>query len=146
MEYNVSARNPNHALKKKVADAASRADSLFESWDPQGNDEHSLCETVKEYVRLRYLLEPEDMLETEHLNHLGEASIARSLGMSIEAVRKNELDSKCEGTSSSMTKKILLTIALNKALRIDIDAETTADITTITELCDAVRAQLLQRQ
>ena len=66
--------------------------------------------------------------------------------MSIEAVRKNELDSKCEGTSSSMTKKILLTIALNKALEIDIDAETTADITTITELCDAVRAQLLQRQ
>ena len=146
MEYNVSARNPNHALRKRVTDAATRADSLFESWDPREGDEHSFCETVREYVRLRYLLEPEDMLETEYLNHLGEASIARGIGVSIEQVRKNELDSKCEGTSSSMTKKILLTIALTKALEIDIDAETTADITTITELCDAVRAQLLQRQ
>lgn len=146
MEYNVSARNPNHALKKRVTDAAAQADSLLESWDPHESNEHSLCETVREYVRLRYLLEPEDMLETEYLNHLGEASIARGLGVSIEQVRRNELDSKCEGTSSSMTKKILLVIAINKALGIDIDAETTANVTTITELCDAVRAQLEQRR
>ena len=40
--------------------------------------------------------------------------------------------------SSSMTKKILLVIALNSVLGIDIDATATADITTVSELCEEV--------
>ncbi len=143
MEYNVSARHPNNALKKRAVDAAIRADDLLKSSISQTRDDRSLCEIIKEYLRLRYLLEPKDMDETEYLNHLGETSIARGLGIPVEAVRKNELDSKCTGTSSSMAKKILLVIAINKALSIAIDAETTANMTTVTELCDAVRAQLV---
>lgn len=142
MEYNVSARKPDHALKERMRDAAARADALISAHPLKHADETTACEIVGEYLRIRYLLEPSDMRQTAYLNRLGEMSVARGLGISVEAVRKNELDSKCEGTSSSMTKKILLVIALNKALGIDIDADTTANIVTVADLCHAVRSQL----
>ena len=101
-------------------------------------DKDKLAQTLREYVRLRYLLEESDMQENDHFNYLGEVSLARGLGLSVDAVRKSELDSKCDGTSSTMAKKILLIIALGKTLGIETDPERNADITTIAELADYI--------
>lgn len=141
MEYNISARKPNMELKKKLAEAAEQANKLVSDIDFSHMDFDKTRDILREYIRIRYLLEPSDMI-SDSLNYLGEASLSRSLGMPIEEVRASELDAKCENTSSSMTKKILLVIALNSALGIDINAEATANIATVSELCEEVCHQL----
>ena len=108
-------------------------------------DEAALCAALREYVRVRYLLGPHDLEESDHLNYLGELSLARSFDMSVEEIRRTEVDAKCENTSSSMTKKILLVIALNQVLQIDISPEATAELTTIGELCQEAWRQLQGR-
>ena len=144
MEYNISARKTNEELKERLQTAAKRADCALNSLLESDSSKDGVRRAVSEYVRIRYLLEPEDMV-SDALNYLGEASLSRGLGIPVEQVRKSELDSKCENTSSSMTKKILLVIALNKALGIDIDSTRTADIVTLSELCDEV-FMLLERK
>lgn len=141
MEYNISARKPNMELKQKLTEAAEQANSLMIGMDLSHMDFNDTRDALREYIRIRYLLEPSDMT-SDSLSYLGEASLSRSLGMPIEEIRASELDAKCENTSSSMTKKILLVIALNSVLGIDIDATATADIATVSELCEEVRQQL----
>lgn len=141
MEYNISARNTNTALKQKLAEAAEAADAVFAGVDLSHTSFENTYDLIMSYIRIRYLLKEEDMA-SDSLNYLGEASLSRTLGKPIEEIRTSELDAKCENTSSSMTKKILLIIALNKALGIDIDADSTANIATVTELCAEVRRQL----
>lgn len=141
MEYNISARETNEALKKRLQEAALHAETVLLSFVDADRTPEGVRAAVREYVRIRYLLEEGDLV-SDSLNYLGEASLARGLGMTIDQVRRSELDSKCENTSSSMTKKILLIIALNKVLGIDIDSDRTADIATLTELGDEVFFQL----
>lgn len=134
MEYNTSAKGPNLELKKRLDEAARDADRLLIEKGAATADEEELVDILREYVRLRYLLKPGDISQEDGFNYLGELSLARSLDVPIDQVRKTELDSKCEGTSSSMTKKILLIIALGKALNVSTDPESNAEITTIDEL------------
>lgn len=145
MEYNTSAKGPDIALMNRLTAAAQKADDLLASCDvkPMGCSE--LITVLKEYVRLRYLLEESDIQEDEHFGYLGEVSLARSLGMPVEMVRKTEMDSKCEGTSSSMTKKILLILSLGKALGIQTCPERNAEVTTVTELAEYVYELLQER-
>ena len=142
MEYNVSAKGPNLELKMRLEKAASEADKVLADKKATTASEEELVGILVEYVRLRYLLKPDDIDPSDSFNYLGELSLARSLGRSVEQVRKTELDSKCEGTSSSMTKKILLIIALGKALRISTDPERNAEITTINDLACELYARL----
>ena len=138
MEYNTSAKGPNIELKNRLETSADKANELLTRCNVASMDKDKLAQTLREYVRLRYLLEESDMQENDHFNYLGEVSLARGLGLSVDAVRKSELDSKCEGTSSTMAKKILLIIALGKTLGIETDPERNADITTIAELADYI--------
>ncbi len=145
MEYNISARNTDHLLKERINKAAESANALLAATVREACDEAALCAALREYVRVRYLLGPHDLEESDHLNYLGELSLARSFDMSVEEIRRTELDAKCENTSSSMTKKILLVIALNQVLQIDISPEATAELTTIGELCQEAWRQLQGR-
>lgn len=138
MEYNTSAKGPNVELKNRLEASANKANELLIRRNVTSMDKDELAQTLREYVRLRYLLEESDMQENDHFNYLGEVSLARGLGLSVDAVRKSELDSKCEGTSSTMAKKILMIIALGKTLGIETDPERNADITTIAELADYI--------
>ena len=141
MEYN-SARGVNTALRDRVQRAGREADTLMTDVLSKNPGFDQLVETVKEYTRVRYLLEPEDMVHAA-MRHLGELSLARGLNMPIEKIRSSELDSKCKNTSSEMPKKILLVIALNKVMGINIDETQTAEITSLNEIaCEAARQYL----
>lgn len=142
MEYNTSAKGPDLELKNRLEEAAREADRLLVERRATTASEEELVDILREYVRLRYLLKPGDICQEDNFNYLGELSLARSLGMSVDRVRKTELDSKCEGTSSSMTKKILLIIALGKALGISTDPESNAEITTISDLARELHERL----
>ena len=64
--------------------------------------------TVEKVVRAKYFLE-DCALQSNYFNYLGELSIARMLGKDISEIKGIDLEAKCNGTSSVMTKKILLT-------------------------------------
>ena len=145
MEYNTSAKGPNIELKNRLETSANEANELLLKHDVVAMSKDELTQILREYVRLRYLLDESDMQENDHFNYLGEVSLARGLGLSVDAVRKSELDSKCEGTSSTMTKKILLIIALSRTLEIETDPERNADITTIDKLADYIYEILHRR-
>lgn len=143
MEYN-SARGVNVELRDRIQAAGKQADALMSKTCAGNPSFEELVAAVKEYTRIRYLLEPEDM-EHDAMRHLGELSLARGLGMSVDQVRKTELDSKCENTSSEMTKKILLVIALNKAMGINITDTQTAEITSMNAIAEEAARQYLAR-
>lgn len=138
VEYNTSAKGPNKVLMERIKQANEQANLLLASELPIPSDKAALRTIIAKYVQIRYLLTDEDMQVTEHFNGLGEISLSRGLGLPVEVIRTSELDAKCQGTSSAMSKKILLVIALNKLLGITIDATTTADITTVTQLAHEV--------
>ena len=101
-------------------------------------------ELTGEYVRVRYFLKPED-LALEHFNALGQMSIARSTGLDLTEVLAADLNVKCDAASSSLTKKILLMIALNRALQLELSPEESAEITTLSELADVISHVILGR-
>lgn len=144
MEYN-SARGVNTELRDRIQAAGKRADTLMAQTCAGSPSFEELVEAVKEYTRIRYLLEPEDMKE-DAMRYLGELSLARGLGMPVEQVRRTELDTKCKDTSSEMTKKILLVISLNKALGINIDETQTAEITSMSAIAEEAARQYLARR
>lgn len=90
-------------------------------------------ELVRSYIRIRYLLEPEDEL-VDSLNVLGQMNLSRALGVPVPNLRNVDMEAKCGGTSAVMTKKILLIIALNRDLGISIASDDAADITRVSEL------------
>ncbi|MBE6472315.1 MAG: hypothetical protein E7Z99_01855 [Coriobacteriaceae bacterium] len=144
MEYD-SARGINTELRDRIQAAGKRADALMAQTCAGSPSFEELVVAVKEYTRIRYLLEPEDMKE-DVMRYLGELSLARGLGMPVEQVRRTELDTKCKDTSSEMTKKILLVISLNKALGINIDETQTAEITSMSAIAEEAARQYLARR
>jgi hypothetical protein len=85
-------------------------------------------------------------MATDHFNGLGEISIAKALGKGRSSIAGIDLEAKCNGTSSVMTKKILLIIFLNNALNIHIDPQVSAEITDIRHLAETVFEALQNRQ
>lgn len=118
MEYNISARNTDHLLKEAHNKAAESANALLAA-TRAGSLRRSRALRSPARIRARpgtcWALTT--WRKATHLNYLGELSLARSFDMSVEEIRRTELDAKCENTSSSMTKKILLVIALNRFCR-----------------------------
>jgi len=97
---------------------------------------------VREYVKIRFSLEDED-LDLNYFNALGQMSIARTTGMDPADVLVADLSVRCDGASSSMTKKILLLIAMNRELHLGISPEESVEITTLDALIDRVCGVLL---
>ena len=76
---------------------------------------------------------------------MGELSIARMLGKDISEIKGIDLEAKCNGTSSVMTKKILLFMFMNKELGIAISAEDAANSYTLQDLSILAFEQLSKR-
>lgn len=97
---------------------------------------------MRAYVKTRFFLEDED-LALETFNALGQMSIARTTGIDPIEVLTADLSVRCDGSSSSLTKKILLIIALNRALHLDISPEEAVSITTLSALIERAARVLL---
>ena len=100
-------------------EAAAKADALLLTLDVRSS-EKAQYELIKEFIRIRYLLKPEDMTD-ESFNYLGEASLARSIGIPLSEVFEKDTNSLCGSDSASMTKKLLLVKAANATLGIAIE-------------------------
>lgn len=144
MEYNTSARGENAELKARYLEADRISREIVQQLLAQCAselDEALVYEALHEIVRVKYFLEPADMV-TEHFNGLGEISIAKALGKDPSEVKGIDLEAKCNGTSSVMTKKILLAMFLNREMHIALAPDVVANATTIRALAHETFAQL----
>ena len=148
MEYNTSARGINYQLKAKYDAAEEVAHGYCEELLDKVNQGCCTIEdvnaTVEKVVRAKYFLE-DCVLQSNYFNYLGELSIARMLGKDISEIKGIDLEAKCNGTSSVMTKKILLFMFMNKEMGIAISAEDAANSYTLQDLSILAFEQLSKR-
>lgn len=123
-------------MRDEISDSEARAKTIAAGILAAQTSEEAQALT-REYVKTRYRIKDED-LSLDSFNALGQISIARSTGVELEDISIAEMSSRCEGTSASMTKKILLMIELNRELGLGISPEEAADITTLSLLAKRV--------
>ena len=88
---------------------------------------------VERYILLRFLLDDEPDLP-QSLDSLAKRSIALTLERTGNPASLSDLGINCAGASSALTKRILVIIALRKALGVDIDLEQAAAAATVDDL------------
>ena len=96
-----------------------------------------LYQHLRQYVLCKYMLKDVET-GTENFHDLTEISLARSMHVSKELVKEFDLARSCDGASSVMTKKVLLFMAIQKALDIEIPAEQSAKLETLTDFSDMI--------
>ncbi len=96
---------------------------------------------LREYVRIKYRLEPEDM-DADELEALGRRSVAR-----IAALGETGSDTSphCGSASSATHKKILLVLALGRDLSISIPPMESAETETLTALSECIARALARK-
>jgi hypothetical protein len=85
------------------------------------------------FILEKYMLRPEDDTVSS-FHELTELSLSRSMKISRELVRDFDLAKGCHGASSTAAKKVLLFMAMQKALGIEFDAKKTAELVTTEQL------------
>lgn len=90
---------------------------------------------LRDFVLHKYMLSPEAELP-EDFSALTELSLAQSMKISPELVKEFDLAKSCDGASSAMAKKVLLFMAIQRELGIELPAMETARIKTLRELAE----------
>lgn len=118
-------------LLRSRTDADSHIDKIRAA-DPLTYD--TLHEELYDYVLAKFLLEPSDKPEDDNFNALAELSLAKSQKVSPELVEEFDTAQSCDGATSSMAKKVLLYMAIQKALNIELPAAESARVKTMQDL------------
>lgn len=94
-------------------------------------------DSLKGYIRSKFILNEEDM-QVEKISELAKLSVARQHHIELKDIKyKDGLD--CAGATSSMTKKILLIMAIEKDMEVFFTEEQSGEIETVSDI-----AQLIQ--
>ena len=99
-------------------------------------------EKLCDFVLHKYMLADEPDLP-EDFSALTELSLARSLQISPELVKEFDLAKSCDGASSAMAKKVLLFMAIQRELGIELPARESARITSLQDLAELAWAEML---
>jgi hypothetical protein len=99
------------------------------------------AETLRCYVLHKYMLDPAAELP-ENFSALTELSLARSMRISPELVKEFDLAKSCDGASSAMAKKVLLFMAIQRELGIELPAMESARLTTLAALAELAWGEL----
>lgn len=97
---------------------------------------------LRDFVLHKYMLSPEMELP-ENFSALTELSLSRSMKISPELVKEFDLAKSCDGASSAMAKKVLLFMAIQRELGIQLPAMASARITTIQGLAELAWEEML---
>ena len=126
--------------KNGIAGRLARADRLAEEQlnilkgleHPALSDYES---AIRNYILTKFLLDDEDV-ETDSLNELAEISVKKAFSLKPVGNEHDMLDisGHCGSVSSAATKKVLLLVALQKAMEVDLTVVNTAYIDTTKEL------------
>ena len=102
-------------------------------------------EKLRGFVLHKFMLKDED-LTSDDFNAITELSLSKSMKISPELVKEFDLAKRCDGVSSAMAKKVLLFMAIQRELGIQLPALASARITTIHDLADLAWNEMLSAE
>lgn len=135
-------------FEELLQEYSRRAETYLEairSCPPEQRSHVFLRSQLQGYVCSKFMLEPGEC-DSEVLAELSAASIAKVVKLPKGQLAKQDLSMNCAGVSSVETKKILLLIALQRALGIQIDPDLAPEIRTMDDLAALVKNAPEQQQ
>lgn len=93
---------------------------------------------LRGYILEKYLLNEEEAAACATFDELVTLSIGKSMSLSGELVAELETAQNCGGATSSVVKKVLLLMAIQKDLSIELPEQRTAYIVTLDDLIGVV--------
>ncbi len=99
--------------------------------------EDSLTELVREFIACKYFLAPEEMI-TDNLLQLGDLSTEKMANLKKGGLQYADKNAGCTTAGSSTIKKVLLAMALGKAIHRHLDADSVAYAETIPQLAQII--------
>ena len=94
----------------------------------------ALHEQLYQYVLAKFLLTNKDRPADDSFDSLVELSLANSMRISPALVAEFDTAKSCDGATSAMAKKVLLFMAIQKTLKIELPALESARIKTMGDL------------
>jgi hypothetical protein len=133
-------------IKNKLLQAKAQATRELEQilLQPQ-LETQQLYSHLKTYTFARLFLEPAES-DSDDLLELARASLAKTLKVAPQDLDSLDLSQTCTGTSSVISKKVLLLISLEQGLHITISPQQSAAIKTLSDLTKEVKQQLDQQR
>ena len=123
---------------KMQIEANKKAKQIIESLNRSKNISYQqLYENIKQYVGNKFMLSGDDFY-TEDILELAKISLARQLDVNLQKLKKIDI-ADCSGATSSMTKKVLLIMSIEKNLNIEFSGEEFSGIENITGLCNRIK-------
>ena len=126
---------------KRLAVADAKAKAEIGQWsDIACADPSAFARSIYRYVLYKFLLDDEEELPPTHdLNELAQLSVAKAGRLNPNEMTLLDVSRHCGATSSYMTKKVLLFMALSKELDFSYPPVNTADIDTTDELARVIQ-------
>lgn len=125
---------------KRLALADGKATSELEQWRGLSDvDPSAFAESIRRYTLYKFLLDDERPVPTSHnLQELAMLSVEKAGRLNPNEATLLDVSRHCGATSSFMTKKVLLLMALSKHFQITYEPYNTADIETTDELARVI--------
>ena len=89
---------------------------------------------LRRYILEKYLLTDEDVPAGENFDEIVEISLSKSMKVSKSLVEQFDTAQSCDGATSAMAKKVLLFMAIQRDLGIELPATESARIKTMSDL------------
>lgn len=122
-------------IQKRLLRSRQQADGHMKTIQetiPLGYD--VLREQLRQYVLDKFLLTEEDVPADGSFDGLVELSLSKSMKISPELVEEFDTAKSCDGATSAMAKKVLLFMAIQRALNIELPALESARVKTLEDL------------
>ena len=126
---------------RRLAEADAKAQAEIGRWgDLSEADPAAFADSIHRYVLAKFLLDDEPELPSTHdLDELAKLSVAKAGRLNPNELTLLDVRRHCGATSSYMTKKVLLFMALSKHFDFTYPPVNTADIATTDELSRVIR-------
>ena len=131
-------------IVRRLAVADGQAQTELARWaDPAQADPEAFAAGIHRYVLHKFLLDDEPQPPATHeLNALAQLSVAKAARLNPNESTLLDVSRHCGATSSFMTKKVLLLMALSRHYGFAWPPVNTADIETTDELAAQIQAKM----
>ncbi len=124
------------------ADASARS-AVLEILEVKEGAPERIAEPLRRYIQVKYMLERDDM-DTEDIIELGKRSLERVKERG-NIVIGMDVSPHCGSAGSSVHKKVLLLISLNKALAISLTPKERAKCDSVQDLAALIAKHLKEK-
>jgi len=124
-------------FQEKLKTAAVDSEALTLKIKASEKEFDTLYPLIRQYLYFKFML-PEGCCASDDILELAAASVELIAGLKKGGLKFEDRSGSCGAISSSVTKKILLLISLQKALSIQFSKEESPAILTITELTHSI--------